>query len=187
MSKFMIERVLSSYESSYQLNYVILRYFNAAGADIDLTIGENHNPETHLIPSVFNSLLNNKLELKIFGNDYNTLDGTCIRDYIHVDDLAKAHYLAYEYSLKNNSYSFYNLGNGEGFSVLEILNACQLVSGLKIKYKILDRREGDSEKLVSNSDKAKRVLNWKIKYKNIEEILDTAWQWHKWLYNIRLA
>ena len=177
-SKLYVEKMLQDYCEASKINAVSLRYFNAAGADEDGSIGESHNPETHLIPNVLGAIKNNR-PFKIFGNDYNTHDGTCIRDYIHVNDLADAHLLSSVYMKKNHGFQSFNLGNGKGFSVLEVINSCKKISGKDIDYKIHERRSGDPDTLVANSDKARKELGWKPKYKDIDQIIRTAWKWHE--------
>ncbi len=182
-TKLIFEEILSEKVNEFNLSAVILRYFNAAGADHSAIIGEYHDPETHLIPSIFNSLIDSKDILKIYGNNHNTRDGTCIRDYIHVNDLVNAHYLAY-IKLKNNKGCFdYNLGNGNGFSVLEIIRACELITKKKVNYKLVGKRAGEPEHLVADSSKAISDLNWKIVHTEINEIIKSAWKWHTRLYN----
>jgi len=179
ISKFMIERVLSSYASAYQLEYVILRYFNAAGADSDLTIGENHNPETHLIPLVLDVALGKSNCIKIFGTDYDTKDGTAIRDYIHVSDIADAHILALNYLNKGGKSDAFNLGNGSGYSVKDVIDVSKKITGKDIRIEKVNRRSGDEDCLIGSSLKAKKVLGWNPKIKELEEIINSAWQWHK--------
>lgn len=173
-SKLMIEQVFEDYKIAYGLKYIALRYFNAAGASIDLTIGESHNPETHLIPLVLKAIKNNT-SIKVFGTDYDTPDGTCIRDYIHVEDLAQAHRLAVE-NLNNYS-GFINLGTGIGTSVNEIIEAAQKVSGKTCLVENVERRPGDPARLFANNTKAKEILKWNPMYLNIENIIETAWKW----------
>lgn len=178
-SKLMVEQILSDYDKAYGIKYINLRYFNASGADSDCEIGERHNPETHLIPlAIYNALGINK-SITVFGTDYPTHDGTCIRDYIHVEDLANAHWLAFEYLKSKNSSDSFNLGNGEGFSVREIINVVEKISGKRLNVVEGMRREGDPPVLISRSEKAKKVLGWDTKYKNIEDIIETAYHWHK--------
>ncbi len=177
-SKLFFEKALESY-SVYGINYVSLRYFNAAGADSSGKIGEVHNPETHLIPIVFQKALGLRKELFIFGDDYPTEDGTCIRDYIHVNDLADAHILAIDFLKKNKKSRIYNLGNEKGYSVKEIIKLSEKVTGKKINYKIGKRRSGDPAILVAGSKKIKEELGWAPKHNNPEEIIESAWNWHK--------
>lgn len=176
-SKLMIEMILTNYCRAYKINATALRYFNAAGAHISGTIGESHKPETHLIPNILKSIKNNET-LNIFGNDYDTNDGTCIRDYIHVTDLADAHLKSLEYMQKNKGFSDFNLGNESGFSILEILASCQKITNKKIEYKFSARRQGDPAVLVSDSSKAKNYLSWRPKFLEIDAIISTAWRWH---------
>jgi len=179
MSKFMIERILLSYSSAYELKFVTLRYFNAAGADSDMSIGENHNPETHLIPLVLDVALGKSNSIKIFGNDYNTKDGTAVRDYIHVSDIADAHILALDYINRGGKSDAFNLGNENGYSVKDIINVSKKVTGKNIKIIEVARREGDLDCLIGSSLKAKKILGWTPKFKDLQDIIDSAWQWHK--------
>lgn len=177
-SKLMVEQLLHDYAVSSGLNSVALRYFNAAGADPDCEIGEAHNPETHLIPNVLKAALGQK-SLKVFGQDYPTVDGTCVRDYIHINDLCAAHLLAIRYlESRQGAYQF-NLGNGQGFSILEVLNAAMQVTGKKIPYEIADRRVGDPATLVADSSLAQKELGWSPVYTDMKQIIDTAWQWEQ--------
>ena len=175
MSKLMIERILNNLSSTKEISHVSLRYFNAAGADKDNEIGESHDPETHLIPLAISSALEGK-ELKIFGNDFPTKDGTAVRDYIHVEDLASAHIKALEYLINGGKSDFINLGTGEGYSIKEILN---ILNDLGLNPHTINspRREGDPAVLVANAAKAKKVLNWAPNY-NIRQILASAKKWH---------
>ncbi len=182
-SKLMIEHVLEDYSKAYGLKYVSLRYFNAAGADPDCEIGEWHEPETHLIPLVLDVAIGKREFVKVFGTDYPTPDGTCIRDFIHVSDLADAHILALEYLLNGGESQVFNLGNGNGFSVMEVIKKAEEITGKKINYIEWDRRSGDPPILVGSSEKIKNILNWKPKYYDISFIIKTAWEWHKKLYN----
>lgn len=176
-TKLMIETILKDFDTAYGLKYVALRYFNAAGADPNGEIGESHNPETHLIPLVLYTALKKREKVLVFGNDYDTQDGTCIRDYIHVIDLADAHLKALEYLEKENQSTVINLGTGKGNSVLEIIKKAEKVSGKEIPYEIVGRRPGDPAILVADNKKAKEILNWSPKF-SIEEILESAWKWH---------
>ena len=175
-SKLMVEKILRDYHSAYGINYVALRYFNAAGALDTGEIGEWHDPETHLIPLVLKATAGD-FELKVFGSDYDTHDGTCIRDYIHVMDLVDAHVKAMNYILSTNQSDVFNLANGQGFSVMEIIKAAEEVTGRKVKYVFADRREGDPAKLVGDSSKANKILKWQPQYDDIKEIISTAWKW----------
>ena len=177
-TKLMIEQALSDYSEAYGLRFAALRYFNAAGAAPGAGIGEWHDPETHLIPLALLAALGKIPAVKIFGADYDTPDGTCLRDYIHLDDLAQAHLLALEHLAKGGNSGCFNLGNGSGFSVKEVIATARKVSGREIKAEAAPRREGDPPRLVASSEKAKRVLGWKPKYTGLEEIVRTAWEWH---------
>jgi len=178
-TKLAIEKALKWADSAYGIKYVSLRYFNAAGAHISGKIGEDHNPETHLIPIVLQVALGKREHVTIFGDNYETPDGTCIRDYIHVTDLAQAHILALKQLRSTGESSIYNLGNGQGFSVKEVIKAASEVTGIKIKTVIGDRRPGDPAVLVASSDKIKKNLNWDPVYNDLMTIIETAWNWHK--------
>ncbi|OEC86725.1 MULTISPECIES: UDP-glucose 4-epimerase GalE [Methanobacterium] len=177
--KLMVETVLKDYSDAYGLKYASLRYFNAAGADPEGEVGELHNPETHLIPLILDVAAGRREDIKIFGTDYDTPDGTCIRDYIHVTDLAEAHILALEYLQNGGESDFFNLGNGNGFSVKEVIETAEEVTGKDIRAVEAERRAGDPPVLVGSSDKAKEKLNWKPKYDELSTIIETAWNWHK--------
>ena len=174
-SKFMIERVLESYHAAYGFRFVSLRYFNAAGATARL--GEHHDPETHLIPNVLRAASGELEYVSIFGNDYSTPDGTCIRDYIHVSDLADAHVRALDYIADGGPSTHVNLGNGTGFSVLDIINSAQVVTGNRIVSKIEPRREGDPPQLVADASRACEALGWQPEFTDIELIIRSAWEW----------
>lgn len=177
-SKLMVEQILSDFAEAYGLNYVVLRYFNAAGAHESGMIGEKHDPETHLIPIVLQHLLGEREKISVFGTDYDTPDGTCIRDYIHVTDLAHAHILALEALLEGKiKTATYNLGNGKGYSVKEVIEMCEKVTGRKATIEYTDRRPGDPAQLVASSEKIYRELGWKASYQ-LEEIISSAWKWH---------
>ncbi len=178
-TKLDVENMLKNCAKAYGLNSVAFRYFNASGAAEDGTIGEDHSPESHLIPLAIYAAMGKRPALKIFGNDYNTPDGTCLRDYVHVDDLSRAHIAAFDKLEGEGKFLHYNLGTGTPNSVLEIINGVEKVSGLKVPYEFAPRRAGDPDALYANSEKAKKELNWKIKYTNVEDIIATAWQWHK--------
>jgi UDP-glucose 4-epimerase len=178
-SKLMVENMLQDICSANDFNATCLRYFNAAGAHELGEIGEAHDPETHLIPNVLKAALSNESSLKVFGDDYPTPDGTCVRDYVHVTDLAQAHLLGLEYMQNNKGFSAFNLGNGDGFSVLEVIRSCEGATDLPIKYQIDDRREGDPEALVAVSCKAKRLLGWDLQFGHLDKIVPTALEWHK--------
>lgn len=178
-SKLFFEKMLKRYDEIHGLKYVSLRYFNAAGADLSGQIGEAHDPETHLIPIVLQKALGIRDKLYIFGDDYPTKDGTCIRDYIHVEDLADAHILAVEALVKGMESRVYNLGNGEGYSVKEVIEVAEEVVGKEIDAEIAERRPGDPAVLVASSDKIKRELGWKPLYPDLRTIIESAWRWHK--------
>jgi UDP-glucose 4-epimerase len=177
--KFMVEQILEDYSRAYNLEYVSLRYFNAAGADPEAEIGELHVPETHLIPLTLDAAADKRKNIKIFGTDYPTADGTCIRDYIHVQDLADAHIKALHYLQKGGSSDVFNLGNGQGFSVREVIESARKVTGKDIMVEEVDRRPGDPPVLVGSSDKAREILNWQPKYHELSTIIETAWKWHQ--------
>ncbi|MGJ3223610.1 UDP-glucose 4-epimerase GalE [Geobacillus thermoleovorans] len=176
-SKLMIERILHWYGNAYGLRYVSLRYFNAAGADPEIEIGELHDPETHLIPIVIEAALGQREFVEVYGTDYPTPDGTAIRDYIHVMDLASAHVLSLKYLLDGGDSVYLNLGTGKGFSVRQVIRAVERLSGKKINVRNAKRRQGDPAVLVANPDLAKDLLGWEPLYQDIETIIDTAWQW----------
>jgi UDP-glucose 4-epimerase len=177
-SKLFVERMLEHCCAAYDLNASCLRYFNAAGADLSGEIGEAHEPETHLIPNILKSVLSEKSDLKVFGVDYPTPDGTCVRDYVHVNDLAQAHLLGLEYMQNNKGYSAFNLGNGDGFSVIELIKAAEQVVGKSIEYEISSRRDGDPSFLVANSLLAKSKLGWEPKIQSLKLIIKSAFDWH---------
>ncbi|MDD3713201.1 MAG: UDP-glucose 4-epimerase GalE [Candidatus Izemoplasmatales bacterium] len=177
-SKLFMEKIFKWSDLAYGIKYVSLRYFNVAGAAADGTIGEVHNPETHLIPIVLEVPLHKRDKLTIFGDDYKTKDGTCIRDYIHVEDLAEAHLLALDYLQKGNDSNIFNLGSQTGYSNLEILNTAKKVTEKPIPVVIGDRRPGDPDILIASNQKAKEVLHWEVK-RDIKQIISTAWQFHQ--------
>lgn len=178
-TKLMVERILTDFDVAYGLKSVRFRYFNAAGADPSGNLGEDHNPETHLIPLILQTALGLRESISIFGTDYPTNDGTCIRDYIHVSDLADAHILGLEYLLKGGNSAVFNLGNGSGFSVREVINAAKKITDKEIKVIECERRPGDPPALIGSGDKARQTLGWKPKYSSIEDILNHAWTWHQ--------
>ncbi len=178
-SKLMVERILADAASAYGLRSVALRYFNAAGASADASIGESHHPETHLIPNVLRAALGTGPALKVFGDDYPTPDGTCVRDYVHVEDLAQAHELALGYLDANPGAHAFNLGNGQGFSVREVIAAAAAVSGRPIAHAIEPRRPGDPSVLVASSAKARGQLGWKPVHTRLEPIIESALHWHR--------
>ncbi|MEA5572177.1 UDP-glucose 4-epimerase GalE [Calothrix sp. UHCC 0171] len=178
-TKLMVERILSDFDVAYGLKSVRFRYFNAAGADPNGNLGEDHNPETHLIPLVLQTALGKRESVAVFGTDYPTPDGTCIRDYIHVSDLADAHVLGLEYLLKGGDSAVFNLGNGNGFSVREVIDTAKKVTGKEIKVIEGDRRLGDPPALIGSGDKARQILGWEPQYPDLENILTHAWSWHQ--------
>lgn len=177
-TKLTVERALADYSRAYGLAYAALRYFNASGASSDGTIGEDHDPETHLIPIVLQAILGQRPALTIHGTDYPTPDGTCIRDYIHVEDLASAHLLALE-ALEPGKQLQYNLGTGRGYSVREVIRLAEEVTGRKVPVTEGPRRPGDPPMLVAASDKVQRELGWRPRYAELKPILETAWNWHR--------
>jgi UDP-glucose 4-epimerase len=182
-TKLAVELILKDYAKAYDLKSVAFRYFNAAGADPQGRIGEAHDPETHLIPNVIKSALGVGEPLKIFGDDYDTPDGTCVRDYIHVLDLAQAHLLGLEKLFDGHKSDFFNLGNGEGYSNKQVIETVEKVSGKKVEYSFAPRREGDPPTLIGSSKKAFEQLNWKPEYASLDKIVETAWNWHKKKFN----
>ena len=177
-TKLIIEKILHDFDAAYGLKYVALRYFNAAGADPEGKIGESHMPEPHLIPIVLEAALGKRDKVSIFGDNYETEDGTCIRDYIHVTDLADAHLKALEYLDCYKLSEIFNLGTGSGYSVKEIIKTAEKATGKYLKSEIVNRRAGDPAVLVADNKKAKKILKWVPKY-NLEEIINSAWNWHK--------
>lgn len=178
-TKLAMEKMFKWTSQAHNLKYVSLRYFNACGAHESGKIGEAHNPETHLIPLIL-QVANNKIKhINIFGDDYNTKDGTCVRDYIHVVDLAEAHILAVKYLLEGNESDIFNLGNGIGFTVKEVIDVARKVTNHDIPSVISERRQGDPAKLIASSQKAKNVLGWNPTHNSLEEIISSAWNWHK--------
>ncbi len=178
-TKWMVERILEDYRKAYGINYCCLRYFNAAGADPEGELGESHMPETHLIPLILDAASGKRESISIFGTDYPTKDGTCIRDYIHVSDLADAHIRALEYLIKGGESSCFNLGNGNGDSVRHVIEVAKQVTGREIKVKEEKRRAGDPPVLIGSAEKAEKVLGWEPKYAEIETIMEHAWKWHE--------
>lgn len=177
-SKLLVEKILKWCDTCYGIKFTVLRYFNAAGAHINGKIGEDHSPETHLIPLILQVALNKRDEIMIFGDDYKTKDGTCVRDYIHVSDLASAHLLALNRLIDGGESRIYNLGNGTGFTVKEVIEVARKVTNHPIPAKIASRRAGDPAILIASSDKAISELNWKPKFNSLETIIETAWKWH---------
>ncbi len=181
-TKWMIEHILEDYDSAYGVRSIRFRYFNAAGADPDKEIGEAHIPESHLIPLVLDAAAGKRDDIKIFGTDYETKDGTCIRDYIHVNDLADAHIKGVQYLLDGGKTDYFNLGAGDGFSVREVIETVKRITKKDFKIMEMERRPGDPAYLIAKSDKAKSRLGWKIEF-GLDEIIRTAWNWHQ----IRIA
>jgi UDP-glucose 4-epimerase len=177
-TKLDLENLLKALAHSDGLSFAALRYFNASGDAADGSIGEDHNPETHLIPLVIANVLGQRPDVKIFGTDYPTPDGTCLRDYIHVDDLSRAHILTFSKLKKPGTQLFYNLGTGQPNSVREVIAAVEKVSGKKVKVSLAPRRAGDPPSLYADNTKAVRELGWKIQYPTLEAIVATAWRWH---------
>lgn len=178
-SKLITEMMLADFDRAYGLKHINVRYFNVCGADEQGEIGEDHNPETHLIPLVIDVALGLRENIKVFGSDYNTKDGTCLRDYIHVNDLANAHILSLEYLFKNQKSNDFNLGSQSGYSVLEVIQAVEKVSGIEIPKIMENRRAGDPAVLIADSTKANTELGWKAEYTDIIKIVETAFNWHK--------
>lgn len=177
-SKLMMETIMKWADQAYGINFVPLRYFNVAGDKPDGSIGEDHRPETHLLPIVLQVALGQREKISIFGSDYDTKDGTNVRDYVHPFDLADAHLLAVKYLREGNESTAFNLGSSTGFSNLEIVEAARRVTGKEIPLEMADRRPGDPDSLIAESSKARQVLGWKPQFDNIEKIIETAWAWH---------
>ena len=178
-TKLAIEKMIKWTGGAHDLHYVALRYFNACGAHPSGEIGEAHDPETHLIPLILQVPLGKREAISVFGDDYPTKDGTCIRDYIHVCDLSDAHILALDYLMKGGESDVFNLGNGEGFTVKEVIETARRVTGHPIPAEICPRRAGDPAQLVASSEKARSILGWKPRYNDLETIIQTAWDWHR--------
>lgn len=178
-SKLMMEKMMKWCDQAYDMRYVALRYFNVAGAKKDASIGEDHHPETHLVPIILEVALGQREYLGIYGNDYDTKDGTCIRDYVYIEDLVQAHILALKYLQAGNPSDIFNLGSNQGYSVREMLEAAREVTGQNISAKILARRQGDPSTLVASSERVQRVLGWRPQMTSIHQIIKTAWSWHK--------
>ncbi len=177
-TKLMVEKMLTDFDTAYGLKATALRYFNASGADDSGEIGESHTPETHLIPLVLQAAAGKRPYIKVFGTDYPTPDGTCIRDYVHVNDLARAHILALEKMMRENKSERFNLGSGSGFSVAELIQEAKKITGIDFNVETAPRRAGDPAVLVADSTKAQHVLGWKPEY-NLTRIIETAWNWEK--------
>jgi UDP-glucose 4-epimerase len=178
-TKLMVEKILQDYEKAYGIKFISLRYFNAAGADPDGRLGEMHEPETHLIPNILLFLLGRKKNFELYGTDFPTSDGTAVRDYIHVTDLAKAHVLALRRLLSTPKSEFINLGTNRDYSVLQIIKETEKITGEKVTYRQKPRRKGDVPILLASKDKAERILAWKPQHSDIETIIKTAWAWHQ--------
>ncbi|MDG2294001.1 MAG: GDP-mannose 4,6-dehydratase, partial [Methylophilaceae bacterium] len=176
-SKLMIEKILQDYDKAFGLKSICLRYFNAAGADPDGQLGERHDPETHLIPLILQAVSGRRANINVFGRDYCTPDGTCVRDYIHVVDLCSAHLLALDYLVKKGKSNRFNLGNGAGFSVQEVIRAVERVTGKVVKVVDGPRREGDPASLVADATKARHTLGWTPSFTQLDTIVAHAWQW----------
>lgn len=176
-SKLMVEHMLEDYDKAYGLKSTCMRYFNAAGADPDGELGERHNPESHLVPLILQAASGRREDIKIFGQDYATDDGTCVRDYVHINDLCEAHSLALARMQKTGNSARYNLGNGKGFSVQEVIDTAKQVSAKDFKVITTDRRAGDPAILVADSTLARQELGWQPKFDQLETIIETAWQW----------
>ena len=177
-SKYMVEKILEDYAEAYDLKYTCFRYFNASGADESGEIGEMHNPETHLIPLILKTALGERDKIYIFGTDYDTRDGSCIRDFVHVNDLAKAHMKGLERLFNGGKSEVFNLGTGQGYSVKEIIDKAKAITQVDFKVKEAEKRDGDPARLIADSKKARKILNWKPQY-NLNNIIKTAWNWHK--------
>ena len=178
-TKLAVEKMLECFERASGVKYITLRYFNVAGAYKTGEIGEDHEPETHIIPIILQVANGKRDKINIFGDDYNTSDGTNIRDYIHVEDLIDAHIKAFEYLKRENKSNSFNLGSGGGYSNLELVNAARKITGHAIPCEITERRPGDPDILIASSEKAEKILGWKREYKSIESIIESAWKWHK--------
>ena len=178
-TKVIVENILKDYDNAYGLKSISLRYFNACGAHSDGTIGERHDPETHLIPLILQAASGRKNKITIYGDDYPTKDGTCIRDYIHVMDLAEAHLLALDRLSQTQLSDVYNVGNNEGFSVREIIEVAKKITNQKMDIEIQSRRKGDPAELIADNQKIKSELNWKAKHSDLDKIISSAWQWEQ--------
>jgi UDP-arabinose 4-epimerase len=179
VSKLMVEQMLADFYAAHQLRSVALRYFNAAGADPDVEIGEDHDPETHLVPLVLNAASGERKDITVFGTDYDTPDGTCVRDYIHVVDLASAHVLALRALEQGLAHRAFNLGNGQGYSVREVIASVERVTRRPVPMRLGERRPGDPARLISNSMRAASELGWKPHLCGLDDIVSTAWEWHQ--------
>ncbi len=178
-SKFMVEQMLKDFYTAHQISSISLRYFNAAGADPDGETGEDHNPETHLIPLVLDAAMERRPGITVFGEDYDTPDGTCIRDYIHVSDLAQAHVLALDKLQNQKGHYAFNLGNGNGYSVKQVIDTAREVTGRDIRTTIGPRRPGDPDSLVGDATRIQKELGWQPRFPDLKDIIQTAWNWHR--------
>lgn len=178
-TKLMMEKLMKWTSEAHALKYVSLRYFNVAGARESAEIGEDHRPETHLVPIILQAALNQRSHITIFGDDYDTKDGTCVRDYVHIEDLIQAHLLALSYLQDGGESNIFNLGSSQGFSVKEMIDTARSVTGKDIPDKISERRPGDPETLIASSEKAKQTLGWQPQHTSIEKIIQDAWKWHQ--------
>lgn len=179
LSKWMVEQILADYDRAYDLKYTCLRYFNAAGADPDGLLGERHEPETHLLPLILQVASGRREQLSMFGRDYDTRDGTCVRDYIHIVDLCQAHLLALDRLIRQGESAAYNLGNGHGFSVQQVIDAVERVTRKSIRVVDAPRREGDPARLVADAGQARELLNWSPIYTELDTIVEHAWAWEQ--------
>ncbi|MCI8408411.1 MAG: UDP-glucose 4-epimerase GalE [Lachnospiraceae bacterium] len=178
-TKLSMEKMMKWTDQAHGVRYVALRYFNACGADVSGEIGEAHSPETHLIPLILQVPNGQRDKISIYGDDYDTKDGTCVRDYIHVTDLAQAHILAMKYLIDGKESAIFNLGNGVGFTVKEVIEAARKVTNHPIPAEVVSRRSGDPAKLIASSEKAKKILGWNPQHADLEEIIESAWNWHR--------
>ena len=178
-SKLMVERIMADFHAAHGVRSAALRYFNAAGADLDAEIGEDHTPETHLVPLILDAASGDRDDITVFGTDYETVDGTCVRDYIHVTDLAKAHVLALNALEQGLEHRAFNLGNGQGYSVREVIASAERVTGRRVPVKFGDRRPGDPARLISNSARATAELQWSPQISDLDGIIGSAWAWHQ--------
>jgi len=178
-SKFMVEQMLKDFYTAHQISSIALRYFNAAGADPDGQTGEDHDPETHLIPLVLDAAMGRRPDITVFGEDYDTPDGTCIRDYIHVSDLAQAHVLALNKLQNQKGHYAFNLGNGNGYSVKQVIDTAREVTGRDIRTTIGPRRPGDPDALVGDATRIQKALGWQPRFPDLKDIIETAWNWHR--------
>ena len=183
-SKLKCEKLIIKMLQKHNLKYSILRYFNVSGANKKYDIGECRKQETHLVPLIFRILDDDKIEFKVYGSDFKTYDGTCVRDYIHIDDIVRAQFMSFKSIVESQSSNILNLGTGIGSSVLEVIKACELVTDSKLKYSFYNRRKGDVPMLVSNISKAQKIINWRPQVTDLEDIVLSSWNWHKSLYKI---